>query len=58
MNLSVVGKYSWYSFKEKKEWASKKSQEAYSSGDKSKGDMFANISEAYSCAELRNRETR
>jgi hypothetical protein len=57
MNLSVVGKYSWYSFKEKKEWALKKSQEAYSRGDKSKGDMFANISEAYSRAESRNKKS-
>lgn len=53
MNASVVGRYSWYSYKEKKEWASKKSQEAYSRGDKCNGDRFADISDAYSCAERR-----
>lgn len=56
MNASIVGRYSWYSYKDKKEWALKKSQEAYSSGDKTKGDMFKNISEAYGNAELRNKK--
>lgn len=53
MNASVVGRYSWHSYKDKKDWALKKSQEAYSRGDKSNGDRFADISEAYSRAEHR-----
>lgn len=53
MNASIVGRYSWYSYKEKKEWALKKSQYAYSRGDKTTGDMFSNISDAYRRAEIR-----
>lgn len=53
MNASIVGKYSLYSYKEKKEWALKKAQSAHDRGDFLQERVFKSISKAYHDAELR-----
>jgi len=52
MNASIVGKYSLYSYKEKKEWALKKSEDAHNRGDFLQEKVFKDISKAYHRAEL------